>query len=279
MTGAGSPAVRRIQLGRELRKLRDRARLSALDAARELDCDVSKISKLESGKQAVVHAELQALARLYGATAVETDRLTALGREARRRSARDVPDWGRRYLGLEGDATEIRTYEAELVPGLLQTEGYARAVALVYEPTPDVRTVERHVEVRRERQAILLAEPPPRLWVVVSEAVIRRVVGGERVMREQLDHLLELSALPAVSLQIMPFGAGAHPAMGGSFVILTLTDPDVQLVYLEDPRGADYVEHPRQVADYLTLFDRLCPLAMDAAATRSMIEEAAGEMR
>ncbi|WP_219414048.1 helix-turn-helix domain-containing protein [Pseudonocardia nigra] len=277
---AQSPTVRRLQLGRELRRLRERAGIPREAAANELECDVSKISKLETGKQTLQAAEVRALLTLYGADEGEAEQILAIAREARKRSSHRVPEWVRAYVGLEAEATEIKYFHVELVPGLLQTEAYTRAVTRAADPTRNPAEVERLVAARGERQARLLGGNPPQLWVVINEAVMRRVVGGQSVMIEQLERLLELAQLPTVSLQVLPFTAGAHAAMGSSFTILRLAEPpDAQVVYLEDLWSADYLDRDPQVTAYTQVFDRLCASACDEAGTVTMIEEAMGELR
>lgn len=278
MPVSGSPTVSRLQLGRELRRLRERAQVTRDAAAAELECDLSKISRLENGGRTLQPVELRALLRLYEATEEETARLSELGKAARRRAAIRVVDWARSFFALESEAAEIKSYQSELVPGLLQVPEYTRAVARAFNPTGDRAEVEHIVAVRQERQARLLGKEAPQLWVVINEAVIRRPVGGVEVMHSQLTRLRELAELPSISLQIMPFSAGAHAAMLGSFVILRLGElPEAKVVYLEDSYGADYVERPAQVDRYAVLFDRLCSTALDESGTRRMIEEAVGD--
>jgi transcriptional regulator with XRE-family HTH domain len=274
---AQSPTVRRLQLGRELRRLRDAAGVAREAAAAELECDVSKISKIETGKQTLQAAEVRALLRLYGVEPEESEQVLVIAREARKRESHRVPEWVRAYVGLEAEAAEIKTFNIELVPGLFQTEPYIRAVTRAADPTRDPAEVDRLVAIRRERQGRLLGEDPPQLWAVINEAVIRRVVGGQAVMREQLGRLLELAELPTVSLQVLPFHAGAHAAMGSMFTILRLPDPGTQVVYLEDLWSAEYVDREPQVAAYNQVFDRLCTTALDAAETKTLIERAMGE--
>lgn len=274
-----SPTVRRLQLGRELRRLREVGEVTREAAAQELECDLSKISKIETGKLSLQAAEVRALLNLYGVAGDELDRIVALAREARRRTASRVPDWARTYVGLEAEAAEIKNYEAELVPGLLQTEVYTRAVTRAADPTRSPAEVERLVATRSERQARLVEANAPQLWLVLNEAVIRRQVGGPAVMAEQLGRLLELGRLPSVSLQVLPFSAGAHAAMGTSFIILRLAEPpDAQVVYLEDLWSADYVDRPAQVAAYNSVFDRVSTAALETGKTVSLIEQVIGEM-
>lgn len=268
-----NPPVRRLQLGRELRRLRETAEVSRDESAAELECNISKISKVETGKQTIQAAEVKALLDLYGVATDARDDVLRLAREARKRSTYRVPDWARTYVGLEADAAEIRTYEAELVPGLLQTEAYTRAVTRAASPTLNPAEVERIVATRAERQARLHGDRAPQLWVVINEAVLRRPVGGAEVMAEQLQRLRELAGLSSVSLQVLPFSAGEHAAMGSSFVLLRMADPpDAQMVYLEDLSSSDYLDQPGHITGYTMRFDRLAASALDTTTSADMID-------
>ncbi|HWR49358.1 MAG TPA: helix-turn-helix transcriptional regulator [Pseudonocardiaceae bacterium] len=271
---SSSPTVSRLQLGRELRRLRETAGLGRDAAATELECDVSKISKIETGKATLRPAEVKALLDRYGVT--DRDAVLRLARDARRRSTHRVPDWAKTFVGMEADATEIRTYEAELVPGLLQTEDYARVVTQAADPTRDPREVERMVAARTERQQRLHSPGAPLIWAILNEAVIRRQVGDKEIIGRQLEHLAALGADPNITIQVLPFTAGAHPAMGSSFVHLRLADPpDAEIIYLEDMASSDYLPHPAQIASYLTAFGTLAHTALDPAASTIMIKNAA----
>jgi len=265
---SASTTVRRLQLGRELRRLREDAGVAREAVAAELECDLSKVSRLENGKLALNAAEIRALLALYDVEGDEAERVQRMAREARKRTVVRVPDWARTYLGLEADAAEIKKFEIELVPGLLQTEAYTRAVARAADPTKNPAEIERLVETRKERQSRLTDDDAPLLWVVMGEAVIHRPVGGPAAMAEQLARLVEVARHPKVSLQVLPFARGAHAAMGSSFTILRLSDPaDVQIVYLEDLWSADYVDKLDRVGAYAGTFDRLCSEALDTEAT------------
>ncbi len=271
---SNSPTVYRLQLGRELRRLREAAGFSRDVAAGELECGVSKISKIETGKATLRPAEVRALLDRYGIT--DRDEVLRLARDARRRSTHRVPDWAKTFVGLEADAAEIRTYETELVPGLLQTEGYARVVTQAAEPTRDPREVERLVAARIERQQRLHSPGGPLIWAVLNEAVIRRQVGDKEIIGRQLEHLVAMGADPNITIQVLPFSAGAHPAMGSSFVHLRLDDPpDGEIIYLEDLSSADYLGRPAQIAGYLAAFGTLALAALDPAASTIMIKNAA----
>ncbi len=269
-----SPTVYRLQLGRELRRLRELAGRSRDDAAAELECGVSKISKIETGKATLRPAEVRALLDLYNVT--DRDAVLRLAQYARRRSTVRVPDWAKTFVGMEADAAEIRTYEAELVPGLLQTTDYARVVTQAADPTRDPREVERLVASRIERQQRLHSPGAPLIWAILNEAVIRRQVGDKETIGRQLLHLVELNTDPNITIQVLPFSAGAHPAMGSSFVHLRLGDPpDGEIIYLEDMASADYLGRPALIASYLTAFGMLAQMALSPTQSSLLIKSAA----
>lgn len=274
-----SPIVRRIELGRELRRLRERARASYEDAATRLESQTGKISKIENGRSAPPAAEVRSLCELYGASEEETESVLAIAREARKRTNYRVPDWARTYVGLEAEAAEIKFYQAELIPGLLQTEAYTRAVTRANDPTRSPDEIERMVATRRERQSRLGGDDPPQLWVVMNEGVIRRAGSPTEVMVEQLDRLLELGQLPRVSIQVLPFAAGPHAAMGTSFAILRLAEPrEAEMVYLEEPVSADYVEREQHVRTYASIFDRVAAMAANAEESARIIGQQRKEL-
>jgi transcriptional regulator with XRE-family HTH domain len=281
VTQGPGPTVARLRLGRELRRARESAQLSREDVANFLERDISTVSKMEIGKMTASHAEVMALLGFLGVTdQADTERILGIAREARKRSRDRVPEWARTFVGLEAEAVEIRSFVIDLVPGLLQTEEYTRAIASAVDPTPDPAEVERLVKIRRERQARLTGDNPLRLRAVLDEAAIRRVVGGADVMRGQLRRLLELGNLSNVSLQVLPFGAGAHPAMGTAFHVVRLPEPDSSThVYLEDLWSAEYLDREAQVNAYARVFDRLSGAALDPASAASVIEEATGDLQ
>ncbi|HEV8166622.1 MAG TPA: DUF5753 domain-containing protein, partial [Actinomycetota bacterium] len=190
-----------------------------------------------------------------------------------------LPQWFRSYVDLESVATLIRTYEGQLVPGLLQTEDYLRAVLGGARLDDSAKEVERRVALRLQRQALLEREGAPRLWAVVDEAALRRPVGGRAVMRAQLERLIEASKLPNVILQVLPFGAGAHPAMVGAFSVLRFSDrelPDV--VYLEHLTNASYLDRRDEVERYLDVMERLCAAAEPPAQTAGLLDRMLSEL-
>lgn len=272
-----SPTVSRLQLGRELRRLRESAGVNRERAAEELECGTSKMSKVETGKATVRAGEVKVLLDLYGVT--ERDAVLALARDARRRATYRVPDWAKTFVGLEAEAAELRTYETELIPGLLQTECYARMVIRAIDLNRDPREVDRFVDARIDRQKRLTGDDPPLLWAIVNEAAIRRLVGDREIMHQQLRHLGALARESSITVQVLPFSAGAHPAMGYSFVHLRLADPpDAELVYLEDLRSADYLDRPAPVKAYYDAFGMLAQVAASPEKSLTMIEQASEEL-
>jgi transcriptional regulator with XRE-family HTH domain len=278
----GPSLVRRMQLGRELRRLREQAGLKPIEVARLLDRDVTVIYNYERGHRSPTVGEVKLLLQRFGLAedGAEWDRIVEIAREARKRDPVRVPDYVRAYVSYEAEATEIKQFENALVPGLLQTEAYARAITRAGDPTRDPAEVDRLVAIRRERQARLTSNDAPRLWVIMSEAVIRRLVGfGKDVMLEQLERLRETTELGTVSIQIIPYTAHPHPAMGTSFSVLRLPELGTQVVYLEDLWTAEYQDKEPQVTMYSQVFDTLCHVALDPASTAKMITEIIGELR
>jgi transcriptional regulator with XRE-family HTH domain len=282
MASAQSPTVRRRRLALELRRLREAAKLTCEDVAERLECSASKISRIETGRVSVSPRDVRDMLEIYGVPEDQRDSLVQLARESRQKGwwhaygDSVLPHFGT-YLGLESAASEIRIYEVNLIPGLLQTEEYARAVisaGMVDKPRADI---ERSVALRMERQQVARTIMP-KVWAVLDEAALRRQVGGPEVMRIQLEHLRELGSLRNVSLQVIPFGGGAHPAMGRPFVILSFgedLDPDV--VYLEDLTSALWVENVDEIDRYNVFFNHLRATALSfensAALMTSVLKE------
>jgi hypothetical protein len=236
---------------------------------------------METGQAVVKSYEIKVLCDIYGATEKQRAVLGELGTRARERGwwkgYRDaMPDWFEVYLGLESHTKAIRTYEAEYVPGLLQTEDYARAVLRSGRTDDSVSDVERLVELRMARQARLPIESMPRYWALLNEAVLRRLVGGPEVMRTQLGRLAEAIELRNVTLQVVPFSAGAHAAMNGSFVILQFdAEQDKDVAYLETITGSLYMDKNVEVERYRMTFERLVASALRPAESAELIAEAA----
>lgn len=251
------PTVRRMLLGAQLRRLRTQAGVSREDAADTIRASAWKIHRLENGQVSYKERDIIDLLRHYGVTdAVEIDTFLALAREANMPGwwtaySDLLPQWFRAYVDLEAVAAQIRSYEALFVPGLLQTEEYMRA--LMRGTLRDTRPeeIERRVRLRLDRQRLLTRPDAPRLWAVVDEAALRRPVGGRQVLRAQIERLIEATTLPRVSLQVLPFSAGAHPAMVGAFSILRFAEQDLpDVVYLEHATSALYLDRPEDVEEY-----------------------------
>jgi transcriptional regulator with XRE-family HTH domain len=258
------PTVLRIILGSHLRRLRESKGMSRDDAGYTIRASGSKISRLELGRVGFKLRDVEDLLTLYGVEEGE-DRtvLLALAEQANapgwwHKYGDVLPEWFQVYVGLEEAAKLIRTYEVQFVPGLLQTEEYVRAIATRHlSVSPE--EVERRVALRMTRQQVLTRPIPPRLWVVIDEAALRRHVGGRDVMRGQLERLIEASKLPNVTLQILPFSVGSHSAEAGAFTILRFPDSDMpDIAYLEQLTSAIYLDKPDEVEQYLEAMERLC---------------------
>lgn len=277
MPPAPDPRMLRIQLGIELRRLREQADRSTFEAADALGCKQPKISKIENGHQGMKLDEVAQLLDFYAATAQQRDYLLGLAQRLPKRAKpkvyhRDsVPDWVQRFFALESEATEMKIYEVEIVTGLFQTEDYARATLRAWEPAADPRLVENHVKTRMERKAVLTrTNRPLELQVVLSESALHRVQGGREVMREQLDHLLELAELPNIRLQVLPFESG-RIAVTSSVALMHLAEQQVSTVYLEDFFGATYLWEPAEYTRYSVIFERLSTAALTVPETRRLI--------
>ncbi|WP_436759541.1 helix-turn-helix domain-containing protein [Streptosporangium sp. V21-05] len=276
-----SPTVRRRRLASELRRLREERGLTIDQVAAEIDWHATKLSRFETGRRAIQPSDVRALIAVYDVRAPESDRLLTLAREARQRGwwhtyGEAVPDWFEAYVGLESEATSLRVYEAEFVPGLLQTEGYIRAVyraGLIGD-----EDIEKRIAVRLARQQLLTGPEAPHLWAVVNEAAIRRMVGGPETMREQLLRLVETSELRNVTLQVLPFSVGAHAAMDGPFHVLGFGSGDPDVVYIEYTTGTLYLEKTPEVERYTLMFDHLRAAALPVEASRTLIAKIAAEL-
>ena len=279
-TAPGGPTVQRMLVGTQLRRLRIDAGLSREQAGEAIRASEWKIHRLENGQVGFKERDIIDLLRLYGVTdPTEVAELVALAREANspgwwQHYGDVLPPWFRTYVDLESVATLIRTYEGQFIPGLLQTDDYMRAVVQGAHLDESSEEQGRRVRLRLARQILLTREQPPRLWAVVDEAALRRPVGGPEVMRGQLERLIEATKLPNVTLQVLPFGVGAHPAMQGSFSILRFPDrelPDV--VYLEHLTNAVYLDKRDEVERYLDVMELLCVQSEPPARTVELLEK------
>jgi transcriptional regulator with XRE-family HTH domain len=282
VAGAQSPTVRRRRLALELRRLREAAKLTCEEVAEQLECSASKISRVETGRVSVSPRDVRDMLEIYGVPGLQRDALVQLARESRQKGwwhayADSLQPHVATYLGMESAASEIRIYEVNLIPGLLQTEEYARAVLTAGTVSSPRSDVERQVALKMERQR--LAMTSPKVWAVLDEAALRRQVGGPEVMRVQLEYLRELGSLRNVRLQIIPFGGGAHPAMGRPFIILAFgeeADPDV--VYLKNLTGALWVENVEEVDRYNVFFNHLQATALSFENSAALMTAVLKEM-
>ncbi|MEX2982657.1 helix-turn-helix domain-containing protein [Streptomyces sp. C36] len=275
---AGAPTVLRVVLGKRLHDLREKAGLSYEEAGRALDVTHATVRRMEKAEVGLKIPYVEKLLRVYGVLdAEEVEGFLALTREANRpgwwHRFRDVlPEWFSAFVSLEGEANLIRAYEPHYIPGLLQTEDYARAVLRAGMPHAREADVERAVTVRRERQGLLTREKAPLLWVVMDETVLRRPIGGPDVMRAQLDRLVEATDMPNVRLQFMPFAAGPHPAMYGPFHIFRFPIQELpDIAYAENLVGASYFDQRDDVSSFLEALDRMCAQAAPAHTTKAIL--------
>ncbi|MQA84016.1 MAG: helix-turn-helix domain-containing protein [Streptosporangiales bacterium] len=273
-----SPTLRRRRLAALMRKLREESGLTRDEVARRLEWSPSKMTRIESAQFVrLPPRDVRDLLDVYGITGEsEREGLIQLAREARQRGwwrqyGDVLQDWLQVFVGLEAEASEIRTYHAQVVPGLMQTEDYARHVARAG-LVKDAEEIERRVDARLIRQERLFRPEGPKIWAILDEAVLCRVVGGREVMRLQLERLLEFADLENVEIQILPYSTGAHPAVDGSFTVLGFSeasDPDV--VYLEHWKSALFVESPEEVVEYDRMYTHLNASALSTGDSVEMI--------
>ena len=278
------PAAARIRLGTRLRRLREEAGISREDAGAAIRSSASKISRMELGRTAVKTRDLTGLLALYGVSdEAEREGMLALSGHGGvpgwwQAYGDAVPSWVKPYLGLEQAAQLIRCYDAQFVSGLLQTEEYARAVFSLPGGSFGERA-DRQLAVRMRRQEILHRADPPHLWVVMDEAALRRPVGGTAVMRAQIEHLLEITRLRHVNIQVLPFRAGGHAAGGGPVILLRFAGdqlPDV--VYLEQMTSAVSPSSPAELAHYWNMLNQLATEADPPIASGMILEQIRKEL-
>jgi transcriptional regulator with XRE-family HTH domain len=277
---SGGPTVLRMMLGNQLRQFREAAGVTTDAAGYEIRASRSKISRMENGRVGFKERDVADLLTLYGVTDDQVrGGLLTMARQANAQGwwtkfGDILPDWFDAYLGLEEGAALIRSYEVQFVHGLMQSEGYARAVTQIGRKGVAADEIERRVSVRMQRQNLLTKPDPPKMWAVMDEAVLRRPVGGRQVMREQVKHLLELSGLPHVTLQVVPFDRGAHAGSGGAFTILRFAEHDLpDIVYIEQLTSAVYLEKREDVDYYLEVMDQL---SSQADTPKSSVDYLAG---
>jgi len=279
-----SPTARRRRLAAALRQMREARQLSCADAGKAAGWSESKISRIETGRVGVRQPDLERLLDLYEVSGEARTAMLALGRQATHRGwwhsyADALPVWFEDYVGLEDGAKSLFTYQNQLVHGLMQTEEYAATVIRAARPAASADEVERQLAARATRQALLTAANPLQVWAVLDEAVLRRQVGGSAVMRAQLTRILEVAALPNVTLQVLPFDTGAHASMGTSFELLQFPEAgDTSIVYIEDHTSSQYLETTADIERYTLVFDHLRASALSPQRSAEFISQVAGSM-
>ncbi|MET9802596.1 helix-turn-helix transcriptional regulator [Streptomyces sp. NPDC006368] len=273
-----NPTVRRRRLGQELRRLRELKGMTAEEVAERLLVSQSKISRLENGRRSISQRDVRDLCGVYEVDDHRiVDSLMQMAKDSRQQgwwhAFGDIPYSV--YIGLETDAASLRVYEPQVVPGLLQTRRYAEALISGALPESSPSDVEKRVNVRARRQErIRDAEQPLRLWAVIDEAALRRVVGDKQLMIEQLEHLVEQSQQPHVTVQVLPFEMGAHPGISGHYAILEFPDAaDSSVVYIEGVTSDLYLEKANDVQRYSVMYEHLRAQALNVEQTRQFIGE------
>ncbi|MEW1904339.1 MULTISPECIES: helix-turn-helix transcriptional regulator [unclassified Streptomyces] len=275
-----NPTVRRRRLGQELRKLREAKNMTAEQVAERLLVSQSKISRLENGRRSISQRDVRDLCGVYE---VEDERmvdsLMQMAKDSRQQgwwhAFGDIPYSV--YIGLETDAESLRMYEPQIIPGLLQTHEYAEAVIAGALPESTPADIEKRVQVRTRRQERIRDEERPlRLWAVIDEGALHRIVGSRPLMVQQLEHLLEQSQLPHVTVQVMPFDMGAHPGISGQYSILEFPDAsDSSVVYIEGVTSDLYLEKTQDVGKYSVMYEHLRAQALNVDQTREFISKMA----
>ncbi|MBC9727560.1 Scr1 family TA system antitoxin-like transcriptional regulator [Streptomyces sp. TRM68367] len=277
-----NPTVRRRRLGQELRRLRELKGMTAEEVAERLLVSQSKISRLENGRRSISQRDVRDLCGVYEVEDQRiVDSLMQMAKDSRQQgwwhAFGDIPYSV--YIGLETDAESLRVYEPQIITGLLQTRSYAEAIIRGALPETSQTEIDKRVQVRMQRQGrITDGDGPLRLWVVLDEAALRRVVGSRQVMREQLESLAEMSQLPHITVQVMPFDVGAHPGVNGQYSILEFADAgDSSVVYIEGVTSDLYLEKPPDVQKYTVMYEHLRAQALNVDQSRQLIEDVAKE--
>ena len=278
-------SVRLRRMAAELRRLRTAADMSREEVSDQTGINSVTLYRIETAKAKPQKRTLVALLDLYGVDQGQRDYLLALLKDAGvqgwlRPYHSELPEEYTAYISFENEAQSVRNYESLFLPGLLQTEDYARAVIGGVLPAATDEQVEDRVRARMERQPLLTKDEPLKLWAVVDEAALRRVVGGPAVMQQQLEHLAELGNAPNITLQVIRFGAGAHPGMPGQFILLDFADPmDTDLIYIDSMAGDLFLESEADISRYRSIFDNLVAVALSPNDSVSLITEMASDLK
>ncbi|OLF06170.1 transcriptional regulator [Actinophytocola xinjiangensis] len=280
-----TPTVRLRRLAAELRRLRQNSGLPREEVMERTGLNIATLYRLESAKARPQARTLATLLRLYKVKEPYREYLIQLCRDAAiqgwlRQYHAELPEEYAAYISFEDEAQRVRNYESLLLPGLLQTERYARAVIRGVLPTATDAEVEDRVRARMERQAVLTKKSRLKLWAVVDEASLHRMVGGPEVMLDQLNHLASAMNEPNITLQVIRYSAGAHPGMPGQFSILEFADPmDTDLIYVDSMAGDFFLESDVKISHFRTSFDTLVAVAASPIDSASLIADLAREMK
>jgi hypothetical protein len=268
-----------------MRRLRAVSGKNRDQVAKEATIASATIHRIEAATHVPSPAHILMLCKVYGVDSERTDFLVALARQSRLKGwwhqySGAIPSWFQIYVGIEEEVSSIHDYQSEVIPGLVQTEAYARATYAAEPMVPPDDEIDRHVAVRLGRlKRLLEVGDPPQIWLVLGEAALRRRVGGNATMREQLQHLVKISQLPAVTLQILPYDAGAHPAMQGGFTILGFPEPaDPDIVYIEYRTGSLYLENKDEIKSYTLMFDHLRVQALGRNESQALVKRVIDEL-
>ncbi|MFI7382981.1 helix-turn-helix domain-containing protein [Streptomyces sp. NPDC049813] len=273
---AGSPTARRRRLSIELKKLRETSGRTCAEVGAALDWSGSKVNRMETGHGRVQPSDIEALCRFYEASAEMREFLKSLARQAKTKGwwqvhGSGVPEWFNIYVGLEQEASSLRQYQCEVIPGLMQTPAYVTELHVGGSHMTPADS-ERAIRVRIERQEMLAREDAPDAWFILSEGALRNIIGDHGVMREQLEHLLHAARLPATTLQVLPFDSGTRP-VPGSFTILGFPDQeDPDIVYKDGITDAVYLEEEHHVREYTRAFDALRAAALSPQRSLQLIK-------
>jgi transcriptional regulator with XRE-family HTH domain len=272
------PTVRLRRLAGELRNLRQAAGLTREDAAEQTNINSATLYRIETAKARPQRRTLLTLLDKYGVTdAARRAGLVELSKQATQLGwlqayESELPEEYTTYISFESEARSVRNYESLFVPGLLQTEGYTRAVVTASLPYASDEEIQQRIETRAQRQASITKDDPLKLWAIVDEAVLRREVGGKEVMTDQLRHLHDLTRQPHITFQVLPYTVGAHPGMHGAFAVMDFPDAaDPDLVYIENMAGALYLEKEADVRRYTEMFNQLRAAALNVADSRRFV--------
>ncbi|MGW2524127.1 helix-turn-helix domain-containing protein [Streptomyces sp. NPDC001617] len=272
---AGSPTARRRRLAIELKRLREESGLTCSQVGKGLDWSSSKVSRMETGQGRVQPSDVDAVCRFYQTPEELRDLLKSLAKDSKTKGwwhahGDAIPAWFSVYVGLEQAASNLRSYQAEFIPGLLQTDEYAAEQCRAWaDHTPE--DIQRMVDVRMRRQELLTSESAPDLWTVVHQSALQHVVGSRQVMTRQLERMLEICKLKNVTVQVLPFDAGAYPTTGSYTILGFPEQEDPDLVYREGLTDSVYLEEPKDVAFYTKAFDHLRALALSPQRSTLLI--------